>query len=769
MTSDTDKDGQCWRQEELRIVLLGWDRLEKSMVGNAMLGHEAFDTGSDTDVCMRKQGVSAAGTQLTVVNTPQDWLHYVVHDPASVDHRLVTSASMCQPGPHVFLLVISVDSLSGRERSLQAAILLLSDILWPYIIVVLTGLEKLTESSMIKDIAEEYQCLQSVLEKCGHRHHYLNTTQQPQDSDPQAMDLLKSMLAMAAGNQEQTGEAFLCPDSILKEAERRIIVDNKKAKVRSLGQKECQTHKLLQAGISSRRTSLRVVMVGARQAGKSTVGNVILGHKVFQSGHPTSCCVAREGDAVGRSITLVDTPGWEHKSSSSVDTPEKVRLQRVQSTIMDETEPNAFLVVIRSDEMFTENDKHLLQEHLTPWGRDVWRRGIVLFTRGDQLGETTVENHIERWPALVWLVEKCSNRYHVLDNVVRTCNCKVKELIEKIEAVDLINDNQILLQALLKAERDKSKQRFKVKELQKNVRDLQRDYEQQERLQEERNQRLQETLQSCGKREKLLKEKEQRINERLTEFEEKKKKHQEQIEQLTQSCNERGKLLKEKEQFINERLTEFEEKKKKHQEQVKQLTQRCSEQDRTIELMRKEQMALRQTPFDQERESGDHTHWCGDQNNMLENICNMESVLQKNNNPQLIPSEGLQLDRQREVRILSLSEAEGKPEKGQTGIRSDSTDRSETMHLTEPTFLHMDSAVVQKVEQPIQEATKQHPQQLEIKPVGTTRRYEGAAIGAVIGTLAGLRRGILRAAMGTAIGVSVGALLDAYLGANGKH
>ncbi|XP_041929587.1 GTPase IMAP family member 8-like isoform X3 [Alosa sapidissima] len=628
MTSDTDKDGQCWRQEELRIVLLGWDRLEKSMVGNAMLGHEAFDTGSDTDVCMRKQGVSAAGTQLTVVNTPQDWLHYVVHDPASVDHRLVTSASMCQPGPHVFLLVISVDSLSGRERSLQAAILLLSDILWPYIIVVLTGLEKLTESSMIKDIAEEYQCLQSVLEKCGHRHHYLNTTQQPQDSDPQAMDLLKSMLAMAAGNQEQTGEAFLCPDSILKEAERRIIVDNKKAKVRSLGQKECQTHKLLQAGISSRRTSLRVVMVGARQAGKSTVGNVILGHKVFQSGHPTSCCVAREGDAVGRSITLVDTPGWEHKSSSSVDTPEKVRLQRVQSTIMDETEPNAFLVVIRSDEMFTENDKHLLQEHLTPWGRDVWRRGIVLFTRGDQLGETTVENHIERWPALVWLVEKCSNRYHVLDNVVRTCNCKVKELIEKIEAVDLINDNQILLQALLKAERDKSKQRFKVKELQKNVRDLQRDYEQQERLQEERNQRLQETLQSC---------------------------------------------------------------------------------------------------------------------------------------------EGLQLDRQREVRILSLSEAEGKPEKGQTGIRSDSTDRSETMHLTEPTFLHMDSAVVQKVEQPIQEATKQHPQQLEIKPVGTTRRYEGAAIGAVIGTLAGLRRGILRAAMGTAIGVSVGALLDAYLGANGKH
>lgn len=80
------------------------------------------------------------------------------------------------------------------------------------------------------------------------------------------------------------------------------------------------------------------------------------------------------------------------------------------------------------------------------------------------------------------------------------------------------------------------------------------------------------------------------------------------------------------------------------------------------------------------------------------------------------------------------------------------------------------SLVVQKVEQPTQEVTTtmQHPQPLDIKPVGTTKRFAGAVVGALVGTLTGLRRGALRAAVGTAIGASVGALLDAFLRANGK-
>lgn len=228
---------------------MGWDWLQNSLVGNAILGHVAFDRESDTEVCVRKQDISTAGPRLLVVNTPPDWLHYAVGVPSSVEHRMVTSASLCRPGPHIFLMVIPVDSLPGRERNLEAALLLLSDILWQYTMIVFTGLEKLTEPTTIKDIAKEYGCLHSILDKCGHRNHCLNTPQLTQDSVPQALELLKNMMALAALNQDQTGEAFLPTDSISEEAERRIVLANERAEVRKLeAQKECQTQKRLQTG-----------------------------------------------------------------------------------------------------------------------------------------------------------------------------------------------------------------------------------------------------------------------------------------------------------------------------------------------------------------------------------------------------------------------------------------------------------------------------------------------------------------------------------------
>ncbi len=64
-------------------------------------------------------------------------------------------------------------------------------------------------------------------------------------------------------------------------------------------------------------TELRVLLVGWRGAGKSSAGNLLLGCRVFESGHPTEVSVRRQALVAGRHLTVVDTPGWIGSLSSA--------------------------------------------------------------------------------------------------------------------------------------------------------------------------------------------------------------------------------------------------------------------------------------------------------------------------------------------------------------------------------------------------------------------------------------------------------------------
>src|SRR4029434_1889118 len=64
----------------------------------------------------------------------------------------------------------------------------------------------------------------------------------------------------------------------------------------------------------------------------------------------------------------------------------------------------------------------------------VWSHAIVLFDCGECLGDTPIEQHIESGgESLQWLVEKCGNRYHVLNNPKIEDHMQVTQLMEKIE------------------------------------------------------------------------------------------------------------------------------------------------------------------------------------------------------------------------------------------------------------------------------------------------------------------------------------------------
>ncbi|KAL0201152.1 hypothetical protein M9458_004339, partial [Cirrhinus mrigala] len=182
---------------------------------------------------------------------------------------------------------------------------------------------------------------------------------------------------------------------------------------------------------------LRIVLMGGNIVGKTSVMNTIL--KKEQAKSVTKKCVNSEGEVDKRKVILIDPPGW-WPYASVLETSESAKQEIISSITLCPPGPHAVLLVLQPGVAFTEAQRRSVKEHMELLGRNVWKYCIVVFTRGDWMVTNTIEEHIEsEGEALQWLINKCGNRYHVLNYMEQNDREQVRELMEKVEMMARVN------------------------------------------------------------------------------------------------------------------------------------------------------------------------------------------------------------------------------------------------------------------------------------------------------------------------------------------
>lgn len=187
---------------------------------------------------------------------------------------------------------------------------------------------------------------------------------------------------------------------------------------------------------------VRLILLGRSGSGKSTAGNTILGEELFESNSEsftavTQNCEKKKAVVEGRRVSVVDTPDWFNSEQS----PDEVRAQISSCVALSSPGPHAFLLCVPLDQPSKTELQALAALEAVFGPEAVQRHTLVLFTYGDQLsisgktGGKSVEEYIASQRGdLVKLVEKCRDRFHVLEKGEGWGQKRnVAELLEKVE------------------------------------------------------------------------------------------------------------------------------------------------------------------------------------------------------------------------------------------------------------------------------------------------------------------------------------------------